>query len=191
MKSKALVGIAAVAAIVFSGTAMANSKYKFRDRSYSEYDYARVVDVEPVLRYVTVTTPRRECWEEEVAVPSRYRGNPSGAATVAGGIIGAVVGHQIGDGRGRDAATVVGTLLGSAIARDISRDRQAGRYSEVRYQTVEHCSTVEEVRREQRIEGYRVTYVYNGRDYTTRMNEHPGDDIRIRVSVTPDEGRNR
>ncbi|MEM9058317.1 MAG: glycine zipper 2TM domain-containing protein, partial [Pseudomonadota bacterium] len=184
MNRKALVGIAGTASLLLAAPAMAGSHITFRDRHHSDIAFARVVDVEPIVRYVTVTTPRRECWDEEIAVQTRYRDRRgSGVATIAGGVIGAVVGHQIGDGRGRDAATVVGTLVGSAIGRDLSRDRQE-RYGPVRYETVTHCSTVDEVRREERIDGYRVTYVYNGREYTTRMNEHPGNDIRLRVSVT-------
>ena len=28
------------------------------------YDYARVISSEPIVRYVTVNTPVRECWQE-------------------------------------------------------------------------------------------------------------------------------
>ena len=40
------------------------------------YDYARVVNVDPVVRQVRVETPRRECWTEVVYddQPQRYRG---------------------------------------------------------------------------------------------------------------------
>jgi uncharacterized protein YcfJ len=38
---------------------------------------------------------------------------------------------------------------------------------------------------EQRIDGYRVTYVYQGREYSTRMPYDPGDRVRIRVDVIP------
>ena len=34
---------------------------------------------------------------------------------------------------------------------------------------------------EQRIDGYRVTYLFRGREYTTEMSYNPGDRIRIRV----------
>ena len=32
--------------------------------SKAVYDYARVLSVEPVVRYVTVTTPVKECWDD-------------------------------------------------------------------------------------------------------------------------------
>ena len=33
---------------------------------------------------------------------------------------------------------------------------------------------------------YDVTYEYNGRQYTRRMDYHPGDRIRVRVDVSPE-----
>ena len=31
-----------------------------------------------------------------------------------------------------------------------------------------------------------MTYEYNGRRYTRRMDYHPGDRVRVRVTVVPD-----
>ena len=50
---------------------------------------------------------------------------------------------------------------------------------------VERCETRSEVREEERIDGYRVTYEYNGRVYTTRTKRDPGDELRVRVAVSP------
>ena len=35
------------------------------------------------------------------------------------------------------------------------------------------------------VRAYDVTYEYNGRRYTRRMDYHPGDWIRVRVDVIP------
>jgi uncharacterized protein YcfJ len=40
---------------------------------------------------------------------------------------------------------------------------------------------------EERTDGYRVTYVYNGRKGVTELPYRPGDRIRVRVDVTPAE----
>ena len=40
---------------------------------------------------------------------------------------------------------------------------------------------------EERTDGYRVTYVYNGRRQVTEMPNRPGDRIRVRVDVSPAE----
>jgi uncharacterized protein YcfJ len=36
-------------------------------------------------------------------------------------------------------------------------------------------------RREERIDGYRVTYLFRGREYNTVMSYNPGERVRIRV----------
>ncbi|MEO0421897.1 MAG: glycine zipper 2TM domain-containing protein [Pseudomonadota bacterium] len=144
-------------------------------------EYARVVDVRPIVREVAVEYPVQDCWTEVVHHQPRRRGAP--AATLAGGVIGGLVGNQFGSGRGNTAATVVGGLLGATIANDVARnnrDRDRGYSEEVR-----RCETVSEVRYEERVEGYDVTYRYNGRTYQTRTQNHPGDRIALRVSVTP------
>ena len=40
---------------------------------------------------------------------------------------------------------------------------------------------------DERIEGYRVAYEYHGRRYETRMPYEPGERVRVRVDVFPDE----
>jgi len=39
---------------------------------------------------------------------------------------------------------------------------------------------------EERVEGYRVTYVYHGREYTTRMPYDPGQRVRVNIDVSPE-----
>lgn len=182
MRSKIAAATAALVGLGACGAAVADSYY-YRDAraGADRYSYAEVVDVEPIVRYVTVRQPRRECWNEEVYHEPRYR-NQAGA-TIAGGLIGGVIGRQFGDGRGRDAMTVVGTLVGSAIARDGAARRNF--YAEPRREVVQRCETHYDVHEEERIDGYRVTYVYGGREYTTRTSHDPGQRIRIRVAVTP------
>ena len=155
-------------------------------RASSEYDYAQVVHVEPIVRIVRSEVPVRECWEEEVWRETRRRGDGVAGATIAGGLIGGVIGRQFGDGNGRDAMTVVGSIVGSAIANEAARDaRYRDGYADGYYDTVRRCETRYEVREKERVDGYRVTYLYNGKEYTTRTDSDPGDRIRVRVSVSP------
>jgi len=170
---------------------------------HDSYRYAEVVDVDPIYSYVSVQVPQRECWTdvEYEQVPVYRRGNGhrdndrrrSGSAfpTVAGGLVGGVIGRQFGSGKGRDAMTVVGTLVGAAIGHQSSHREsyQDHRYTSAGYRTVSHpierCDVkyITEKRRE--LEGYRVTYRYGGRSYTTRTQIHPGTRIRVQVEVTP------
>ena len=151
------------------------------------YDYARVVSAEPVIRYVTVTTPVKECWEEMRQYTVVRRPNTAGG-TILGAIIGGVIGHQFGSGHGNDAATVAGTLIGAAIGNNASR-RNAyakGEYGSTQYsRPVQRCETTYRQHEEERIDGYRVVYKYHGQKYATQMPYNPGDRIRIRVDVRP------
>lgn len=150
------------------------------------YDYARVVHVEPIVHRVRVETPRRECWDETRYVESRpHLSDPAvGGRTLLGGIIGGVIGHQFGSGRGRDAATIAGAVIGSGVGYDSARRRaEVGTQERV----VQRCATRYERDYEERIDGYRVTYEYNGREFTTRLPYDPGDRMRVRVDVAPAE----
>ena len=148
------------------------------------YDEVRVVDVEPIKRVVHVSVPVRECWDEEV----RYSGAHVDAADAArnvlvGGVIGGIIGHQIGSGRGKKAATLLGTVIGASVAgRHTKKALHRTKPDYVAYE--QRCRTVNEQRTEERIDGYWVTYRYQGRSLTTRMPYDPGDYIRVRVVVT-------
>jgi uncharacterized protein YcfJ len=54
---------------------------------------------------------------------------------------------------------------------------------DVTYQDVEKCQTVDHYSTQ--TNGYTVTYLYNGRSYTTEMSYDPGDHVRISVDVQP------
>ncbi len=184
--------VAATAALGVSATAHADHGARYRPVSHAtpvvarhnpRFDYAPVEQVEPLVRYVTVKTPVRECWTETeyVEVQPRRRGN--GGAALVGAIIGGVVGNQFGSGRGNDAATVAGSLIGAAVGADAGR--RNGRRAEVYAQPVERCATTMQEHQEERIDGYRVTYRYNGQRFVTEMPYDPGREIRVRVDVRP------
>ncbi len=176
--SSAIIGLL----ITGSGTALAGHKYK---HGYS-YDYdrhayfakAKVVDVEPIYTTVRVSVPHEECYTEEVRRPVYHR--HSDGAAVVGGIIGGILGNKIG--HGEKGATIAGTLVGAAIAKNANRHRD---YYEEQVSYEDRCLTRVSYRTEERIDGYHVTYKYKGEEFTTRMDEHPGKYVRIRVRVSP------
>jgi uncharacterized protein YcfJ len=141
---------------------------------------ARVVGVEPMVRYVTVERPRQSCWDEVVQQPVR----PFGVAgpTIAGGIIGGAIGRQFGSGDTRDVLTVAGAVAGSAIAHERAVRNGAGATRDV---VVQRCEVVNERVTEQIVDGYLVTYRYDGRNYTMRTDRHPGDYVQLAVDVRP------
>lgn len=141
----------------------------------SHYAKAQVVEVKPIIEVVQIPTERRECWTEEVS-GTRTRHSHSG--TLVGGILGGVIGHHIGKGDG--AATAAGTIIGAAVGHDADRDG----YKEPYHHTERRCEVREEYYEEERVSGYRVTYRFNGSDYTTRMDHDPGRFVRLRIQHT-------
>lgn len=167
-------------------SASAQTYERVADRQYStRYDYADVVDVQPVYRNVSVERPVRECWQETVTRDVRNRRGSNTASTIAGTVIGGVIGHQFGSGRGNDAATIAGALIGAAIGSDGGNRRDSRYVRETESYPVERCDTRIERTTESRIDGYDVTYVYNGQRLRTRMASDPGRQIKVRVSVAP------
>lgn len=158
----------------------------------TEYVTARVIRVEPILRYVRVSEPRRECWDESYVVSEptdgygrhdRYSGsNPAGSALM-GGLIGGVIGHQFGNGNGRDAATIGGALIGASIAHNRALRNDSPRTYVDRTQKRTRCADRYDEREEERVTGYRVTYQYEGQRYVTRMDRDPGSTVRVAISA--------
>ncbi|HEX5697026.1 MAG TPA: glycine zipper 2TM domain-containing protein [Rhodoferax sp.] len=160
-------------------------------------DNARVRSAEP--QYENISVPRNECsshWINEPVgqvstVPQSSPDRQYGGAIV-GGLAGGVLGHQVGNGRGKDVATVLGAVVG-AMAGDRLQNNAARAaydnrpYDDGRYETaqreVQRCRTVYDA--QTRITGYNVAYEYRGQQYTTFMQNNPGNSLPVRVSVEP------
>jgi uncharacterized protein YcfJ len=196
---KVLVGLVAAAAVLGSAGAFAQDRYddgRYNDRPYDRYDeggaydYAKVIDVQPLTTRVRVSTPQRECWDETRYDNGggRYGGHGPQVAgsTLLGAAIGAVIGHQIGDGQGRKVATAGGAVIGAAIGHQQGM-RRVGEVSAPQPYTVQRCETRYHDEYQERIDGYRVTYLYHGRRQVTELPYRPGDRIRVRVDVSPAE----
>ena len=155
--------------------AAAWDKNKHRSQYDRNAEYARVVDVDPIVRRVRVSVPEQDCWTEEEAV----RSGPARSevrGTLIGGLIGAAVGHQVGRHQNVGPVAIVGgSLIGAAIGNGVgsSKAERRGEYVPVRYRDVERCEVNYRESWEERIDGYDVTYVYNGRKYSTVMPYDP------------------
>jgi len=179
-----------IGALILSATLSATSAnasgyaYNGNRSSKAVYDYARVLSAEPVVRYVTVRTPVKECWEETEYYTVDHRPAHVGGKTILGAIIGGVVGHQFGGGSGKDVATIAGSLIGASVANDAAH--RNARYGSKEYsRPVTRCETSYQSHEEERIDGYRVIYSYHGQKYSTRMPNDPGKRLRIRVDIRP------
>lgn len=179
MNSKRTIAGLAAATMLLTFSVAANAQRPI-------YDYAKVISSEPIIRYVNVKTPVRECWQDTEYYTTYHRPPGAAGSTLAGAIIGGVVGHQFGGGSGKDAATVAGTLIGAAIGNNAAHRRAGTDYGPVRYsRPVERCETHYRSHREERIDGYNVLYRYKGQKYSTRMPYDPGYRIKVRVDIRP------
>lgn len=197
--NKILVAFLAATLTLASASALARDRYENSydpqyDSQYEAgnpdavYDYAKVVDVQPLATRVRVSTPQQECWNE-----TRYdeRGSSGPVSnnvvggTLLGAVIGAAIGNQIGSGDGRRAATAGGAIVGAAIGHNQAVRRTGYEAPPPREYSVQRCETRYHDEWQERIDGYRVTYVYHGRRQVTELPYRPGDRIRVRVDVSP------
>lgn len=181
-KQRIITAVSIIGLVLSTGFTAAQAGHgRFEDEN-TRIDRAKVVEVDPIVRYVKVSTPERSCWDEPVTV-THYDDNDSVGKTILGGIIGAAVGNNLpGGGKHRKQRAVAGAVIGSVIANQHAR-QGTSRHDEVRYEKrcdVKHVSHTEE-----RIDGYNVTYKYRGQLYTTRMPYRPGKRIKVRVNVEP------
>jgi uncharacterized protein YcfJ len=101
-----------------------------------DYDYATVIDADPIFQTFRVSTPRQECWQEEVTYEDRYYDNQYGDNRYGDNRYGD--GHNRNDrysdsryrsDRGRGVSTLVGGVLGGAIGNAMGhrkRNKQVG-----------------------------------------------------------------
>ncbi len=190
---------AVIIAGVVGGVSMpvAAKKYRdYREHNQSTYDYARVVDVQPIVEAYKVNKPVEQCWDEKVPVRSRhsdYRhrgGHKSPTGEILGAIIGGAIGNQFGSGRGKKVATAAGAVLGASVAHDVkhakrNKHRYGSRDRYDRYEVVQRCELRDNYSVQEQIVGYNVAYKYRGNVFHTEMDRDPGDKIKVKVTVDP------
>lgn len=163
--------------LAFSGVAYAGGEVI--------YDYATVVSAEPQYKTVRYATPREECWQEEVVHEQRSQGH-SPTGSIVGGIVGAAIGHELGHHkRNKQVGAVAGAVLGASVGRDLSRKHHSQNSGRRYVTSEERCEVVNEYHEEERVMGYNVTYQYHGQLFHAQTKNHPGEEIKIRLQMTP------
>lgn len=174
----------AIAVLGVSATAQAG----YRDYYDDGNDYAEVISARPTYTDVRVNQPRQECYDERVVYDDGgyYRGRgDEGVGALLGAVVGGVVGNRFGHGDGRVATTAVGAVIGASAGASIGRNNGRGYREEPSYGYEQRCSTVNDYRVEQRVDGYDVAYRYHGHVYNTRLPYDPGDRLAVNVDVRP------
>ena len=192
-------GIALALGLAFAGSALAwNDGYYDGSSSRHDnarFDYARVLDVRPMVEQTREPVNQQVCTEVPVErYEPRYTEyhRDTRGPTVFGALVGGALGNLVGKGDGRKAATIAGAVIGGSVAHNNARRDGYGYYEtggsyERSYE--ERCRTQTDWRSNEDVVGYDVTYRYQGRTYHTTMDHDPGQRLRIRVDsdVTPAE----
>ena len=118
--------------------------------------YADYARVKSVVpEYERVNQPRQECYNELVETRVPVQRPDSEGPEYGGTILGGIVGGVI----------------------EIIRDEGVQQRKVRRCRDIDHWVN--------RINGYRVTYEYAGRRYSSFMPNDPGREVKVRVSVEP------
>ena len=102
-----------------------------------------------------------------------------------------MLGSKIGGGTGSVAASAIGTMVGGMAGRQVYEQAQRNRYTPPGVVRVCDPEPVGgngygySSANDGRNGAYDVTYEYNGRRYTRRMDYNPGNRVRVRVDVSP------
>ena len=137
----------------------------------SEIIQAKVLRAQP--QYSRVETPRQVCEDEYRSATAE--GDRGIGGSIIGGIAGAALGSRFGNGKGRDAATVAGAIGGAIVGdrvQNSDRDREAA--------PRRSCHTEYDAR--EVVTGYRITYLLNGKEYSTTTRRDPGERLDLRVT---------
>jgi uncharacterized protein YcfJ len=157
-----------------------NNSYDSAPMSRAErQDYARVIDSRPVY---ADSGRREECWNPRAGHYEERRDgghHTVNGGTVAGAVVGGVVGHQFDHGSA--GATIGGALLGGLIGNQVNKERDSNRQDDLDYS---RCRVIAEGGRN--LQGYDVRYVYQGQEYTARMDHPPPRRLRVGADIRED-----
>ncbi len=148
---------------------------------HGQYEYATVLTAEPIVKVFHTATPEKNCWKEKALVRNPRRSSATG--TIFGSLVGAAIGNAVGHNKtNKRIGAIAGAILGGSIGSDISQNSRATNLNE---QWITRCETRQVTSEEERVVGYRVTYLYNDQTYTTRLSRDPGNSLKLRVTQTP------
>jgi len=150
----------------------------------TEYGYGEVIKVVPIKHEVRTKIPVQTCWDADVIRRSDSAVRSRNIRIITGALLGGVIGNGLGrNSKHREDITITGAVIGGMFGND--RYRTKRHYRSYEYRTIEErCQTTFRYQTQIKTIGYHVTYIYEGQEYNTRTQEHPGSRIRIEVTTT-------
>jgi len=134
-------------------------------------NHARVISSQPIY---SEAASHQECWNEET---HSYEHRDRIAGTALGALAGGVIGHQFG---GSDRGTAAGAIVGGIVGNQVARNRDENRAPDVE----QRCRTVTDS--DAQIIGYDVSYDYNGRQFSMRLDHDPGRWLTVGQEIRDD-----
>ena len=172
-----------IAGLVVGGVAVTAlgsvAGYSYLDK---KPEYAEVVASKAV--YQSYTEPTEQCTDELVQQKKAVQDQNQIAGTVLGAVVGGVLGHQVGGGSGKKIATVAGAAAGGYAGKQVQNDMQN---KDIETTTRRVCKTVQ--KKQQKVVGYDVTYLLDGKVLKTRLDHEPAERLPVKdgqlVLTTP------
>ena len=175
MKLRTTLAALLLIAPLAAGTARAQPRYTpARHSDATSYGYASVLRVTPIYENYRSAQQDPNCYDDGYSRAPDNRSRTT-VGTVIGAVVGGALGNTVGKGDGRKAAMIAGAVAGGAIGHHIASNNTGDNGPP--------CRDVET----RRAAGYDVEYNYKGEIYVTRMSYNPGNRLRVRVTVVPDD----
>lgn len=135
---------------------------------------ATVTNVEPYYSWVNKWTPVRECSYVNRPIYETRRNNDGDI--LLGLILGGVSGKVI---TGNDKGAAAGAVIGGVIGANNNKKTITG------YRQVEVCDTVDKMTKHKQIDGYLVTFKWNGiiGEANTNRRYYVGEKIPVMVNL--------
>ncbi len=161
-----------VGAVLGAGGVTAGGAVATYSLEKSGPESAQVLAVEPVK--TQIKTPREVCKDVTVTRQRPVQDQHQIAGTVLGAVAGGLLGNQIGGGTGKKIATVAGAAGGGYAGNKI----QEGMQERDTYTTTQtRCNTVNDI--SDKVVGYDVRYMLDGKEGKVRMDRDPGNQIPV------------
>lgn len=137
-------------------------------------DHADVIAVKDITK--TVRTPREVCEDVQVQEQAPVQDPNRVTGTVVGGAAGGVLGYNLAHGKkGKKIAAAAGAIGGAVIGNQVQKGMQE---SDTVTTTKRVCHT--EYDESQKVVGYKVTYMLDGKEGVVRTSFRPGATLPVK-----------
>ena len=135
---------------------------------------ADVIAVKEITK--TIKTPREVCEDVQVQEQAPVQDPNRVTGTVAGGVAGGVLGYNLGHGeKGKKIAAAAGAIGGAVVGNQVQKGMQE---SDVVTTTKRVCHT--EYDESQKVVGYKVTYLLDGKEGVVQTSFRPGPTLPVK-----------